>query len=73
MGSILKSSLEPQSDKERRNLSAVVHEMTMNRGLPPPIGFFMDVGGQIPPFLGFRSLKSYATLRIVTSQAGLSN
>ena len=35
-----------------RNWSTVVHEMTMNRGLPPHMGSFMELGGRIPPLLG---------------------
>jgi hypothetical protein len=36
---------------ERRNLSAVAHEMTMIRGLPPHIGFFMGWADGFRPSL----------------------
>ena len=45
-------------NKERRNLSAVAHEMTMIRGLPLHIGFFMGWADRFRPSLSSQSLNA---------------
>ena len=45
-------------NKERRNLSAIAHELTMIRGLPLHIGFFMGWADRFRPSLSSQSLKA---------------
>ncbi len=50
------------SDKERRNVSAVVHETTMNRGLPLRIGFSWTWANTFRPSLSLQSLKALESI-----------